>query len=233
VQLKPHIDLIDSPGKWRGSIEPSEGFMDSYRGMITHLARLANNTHCEQFCIGTELDSTISEKKKWYRIINSVSSVYSNSLTYAANHHTEHDVSFWDHDAIRFIGSDFYYAAPGPVTLDNIMQKLSVPAKDLLMLSERYGKQVLLTEFGLMAVRGANADPHKANFSMPYSLEEQSLRIRAVLDLFYDQPWCAGGHAWAYWRRPESAPENIAKGYNLYKKDSEIYLIQKYLKPSS
>ncbi len=228
VQLKPHIDIIDANGSWRGNISPTNRFMKNYLDFIVDRAQFAENNGVEQFCIGTELDATVSEQGKWNRIIDSVANNYFGRLTYAANHNTEEFVAFWGHPRIDFIGSDFYYAAPGEVELGNITSQLIEPWKKLSSLSKQYGKKILITEFGLMPMKGANADPHNASLMHAYAPQELYLRIQSVLDLFQNKPWCAGYHAWAYWRLIESDPDVWHKNYNLYTKPAESLLIRRY-----
>lgn len=232
VQLKPHIDILKPTKNWRGQINPTRRFMHDYLEFITEKAQLAENTGCEQFCIGTELDATIEKRREWNRIISSVSGVFRGKITYAANHNTEELVLFWDHPRIDYIGSDFYYPAEGELALENIKNQLFIPAKKLEGLHKIYGKKIILTEFGLMPLKGANAQPFNYDYSREILPLEQELRFKAIFDLFWNKPWFAGGHAWAYWRPVETLPERRDKDFNIYQKDAERILIEKYLSSS-
>ena len=71
VMLKPHLDLANDPGHWRGDI--GQGFSDSdwtawfssYKAFINHYAQLAQTNGVDQFCIGTELASTEFRLADW------------------------------------------------------------------------------------------------------------------------------------------------------------------------
>ena len=113
VMLKPHIDLSADPDHWRGEIgmyfdeSQWDTWFSSYQSFINHYAQLAQDYGVEQFCLGTELTWTQEREGQWRDTIAGVKSRYNGPMTYAANHGTEPDISWWD--ALDYIGVDAYY----------------------------------------------------------------------------------------------------------------------------
>lgn len=60
VMLKPHVDVThDERGQvWRGMIQFSPSWFESYRSMMLMWARLAERDGVDMLCVGTELKGT-------------------------------------------------------------------------------------------------------------------------------------------------------------------------------
>ena len=106
VILKPHIDVED--GTFRGNISPSdtEAWFENYRKIIYNYAVMSESLGVEILCVGTELKS-LSSRKDWIEIINSIKEIYNGKLTYAANWDEYPSVNCWH--ILDFVGIDAYF----------------------------------------------------------------------------------------------------------------------------
>ncbi len=103
VMLKPHIDIVEGNGKWRGEIsfdntQDWQTWFNNYSAYILHYADIARQENVESFCVGTELtQSALTQPQLWRDLINKIREVYKGELTYAANWDTEFEkITFWD-----------------------------------------------------------------------------------------------------------------------------------------
>ena len=73
VMLKPHVDVSDAAGSWRGNINPSapDTWFANYAQFMVHYAQLADSLGVEMLCIGTELAtmSGSSNAGQWANLI--------------------------------------------------------------------------------------------------------------------------------------------------------------------
>ncbi len=93
VMLKPMVEPLDSI--WRGFIRQYTGniiaevktdtvsaWFDSYRQMIRRYAEIAEETGCEMFCIGCELDGMECHDEHWRQTIAMTRDIYTGPITY-------------------------------------------------------------------------------------------------------------------------------------------------------
>ena len=205
VMLKPHVDLADDPTLWRGEI--GEGFTEaewhawftSYQAFIHHYAQLAQTYGVDQFCVGTELTATEGRETNWRAVITGVRRIYSGPLTYAANHGSENDVTWWD--AVDYIGVDAYY----PLTNKNDPTVVELKAAwqpyvaSLEALAATWDKSIIFTEIGYRSKDGTNQRPWETELSGMVDLQEQADTYQAAFESVFNQPWIAGMYWWV-WR---------------------------------
>nr|WP_160130224.1 hypothetical protein [Kordia antarctica] len=98
IMLKPHIWLSKmEDGKWRSDIEMETEndwnlWFENYSQIMLKYAEIAQELQLEQFCIGTELETTVYKKpEKWNVLIQQIKSIYKGKLTYAANWYNEYE----------------------------------------------------------------------------------------------------------------------------------------------
>ena len=170
VMLKPQLDLLDDPTHCRSQIGPDFSSGDwaawfaSYDAQIVHYANLAAATHCEQFCVGCELDSSIPDEAAWRQVISDVRAVYGGKLTYAADLWSDsptnpHNPQFWD--ALDYIGVDMYPTLSNRTdpSVAQLVAGWQPVYAVLAALHERWGKPVIFTEIGIRSIRGAARAP--------------------------------------------------------------------------
>ncbi len=198
VLWKPHIWV--SHDSWPGEIAMADEaawltWWDSYRRFIAHHAFLAEWSGSELFSIGVELGKTLERRREWQELIDSVRWLYSGSVTYAGNWHSDYDRAlFWDR--LDFIGVDAYF--PLAQAENATPAVLAAGARDvaerLRSAAERYHKPVILTEIGYAARVGAWIEPHAEGGT--FSAEHQAFAYRALFAALGRPPWLRGVFAW-------------------------------------
>ncbi len=163
VMLKPQLDLLNDPTHWRGQIGPDftdaewTAWFASYDEQIVHYAQLAAATHCEQFSVGCELDSTVGHEAAWRQVIADVRAVYHGKITYADDQITTapRAVAWWD--AVDLIGQDAYPTLSTRLhpTVAQLETGWAHYDRPLLRLQRRFDKPVIFTEIGVRSIVGA------------------------------------------------------------------------------
>ncbi len=205
VMLKPHVDLSNDPAHWRADIgktfslsDWSEWF-DSYRSMIQHYARFAQEYQVDQFSVGTELEQASPHAYEWRKVIANVRELYDGSLTYSANHSGEEfRLSWWD--ALDYIGIDAYYPLsvrgnPNRVELEFAWQQFMIALRGLY---STWHKPILFTEIGYRSQHGTTTRPYDWKLTGGLDLQEQADAYQAFFNQVYWQPWFAGSFFWAW-----------------------------------
>ena len=73
--LKPHIDLINDPNNWRGTIGNDmteiqwKAWFESYTKFILFYAKIAQDTKCEMLAVSTELIIASQQEALWRELI--------------------------------------------------------------------------------------------------------------------------------------------------------------------
>lgn len=199
VMLKPHIDISNDDGHWRGEI----GFGDdeaewkawfaNYAEFISHYARLAQAAGVDYFVIGTELVETSGRAGHWRTLVRTIRGIYSGPITYASNWDEVWDVTWWD--AVDAIGVDAYY----PLTL--IDHPTVAELKEAWMpivsrmgqFSTVWDRPIIFTEIGYRSVEEANQQPSDP---VAINLQEQADSYQAVFEAFKGQTWWHGVFWW-------------------------------------
>lgn len=236
VMLKPHLDLTNDPGHWRGEI--GQGFTETewndwfaaYQGFISHYAQLAQTYGADQFAVGTELSSTESRETNWRTAIADVRTHYSGPLTYAANHGEETDITWWD--ALDYIGVDAYYPLTGKndPTVPELETAWQPYVSTLDTLASTWNKPIIFTEIGYRSQDGANQHPWEWQTGETVDLQEQADTYQAAFESVFDQPWFAGMYWWSWETDPfQGGP--CDDGYTPYDKPAENVLRSWYGAP--
>lgn len=205
IMLKPHLDLVQGEGKWRGDIafdspEAWQAWFDSYAAFILHYANIAAQENVELLCIGTELtNATLTQPQAWRDLTSKIREVYKGQLTYAANWHDEFEqIEFWD--ALDYAGIDPYFplvcsARPQVEELKSAWQDW---IEQIETWQKKINKPVLFTEIGYKSVRAAADEPWQHSTAGELDLELQVNCYQALLESFWDKPWFYGVYWW-YW----------------------------------
>lgn len=211
VMLKPHIWI--GHGSFTGQIrftneEHWKTLEQQYELFILDFARLAEETKCEMFCIGTELNSFAIERPIfWSSLINKVRACYNGGITYAENWDTYQSVPFWNQ--LDYIGVDAYF----PITNKQTFTLLDLDAgwskykNDLLIISQMHNKPILFTEYGYRSCDYAAQEPWSNN-QHPVNLGNQKLALEALFNKFWDEPWFAGGFLWKWYDTKEAGGDS-------------------------
>lgn len=231
VMLKPHVDLTDDPDHYRGEIGP--GFTDadwaawfaSYRPFILHYAEMAERTGCELFCVGCELGTTAVRAAAWRETVAAVRAVYAGPLTYADNQvETSLDaVTWWD--AVDYIGQDAYptLTAVAEPSVDDLLAGWTAFRARLQLLSEKWGKPLVLTEIGCRSVAGGAQNPWDWQRTGAPDMDVQAAFYEAACRAVEGRSWLRGMYWWEWSPDPDDGgPDDT--GYTPHGKPAEDVL---------
>jgi uncharacterized protein (TIGR03437 family) len=226
VMLKPHVDVSDAAGSWRGNINPSDPdtWFANYTQFIVQYAQMAESLQVEMLCIGTELKTVTgaANQTRWYGVIDAIRNVYHGKLTYAANATSAGDeftsVSFWDR--LDLIGLDGYFALTNKAdpTLAELVAawRRNVNRLDLVAavtnVHNAYQKPIIFTEIGYKSSAGANTEPWNFSHAGAYDPTEQRNCIDAAFTVW--SPWSSWMEGFFWWAWPVPAPSATDTDYN-------------------
>ncbi|MEM7483618.1 MAG: glycoside hydrolase TIM-barrel-like domain-containing protein [Bacteroidota bacterium] len=203
IMLKPQIWV------WKGeftgdmimkSEKDWETLEASYSDFILTYAELAQETKCEIYCIGTELEEFVKNRPEfWDKLIAKVRKVYKGKLTYAANWDEYGRTPFWD--KLDFIGVDAYF----PLSDEKFPTKEEMGSgwkkwkTDLVTASNKHGRPILFTEFGYRSMDYTAKKPWLVDeYDMTVNLEAQADATQVIFDEFWKEDWFAGGFVWKW-----------------------------------
>ncbi len=203
VMMKPQIWI------WRGeftgnlkmnSEEDWKQLEDAYSKFILTYATLAETNKVKIFCIGTELEQfVVNRPKYWRQLIAEIRKVYSGQLTYAANWDEYKRVSLWNE--LDFIGVDAYFPiseAKTP-TLEDVKDGWKPWKEELKLVSEKFNKPILFTEYGYRSLDFAGKEPWDSNHELPsLNFEAQNNLLEGLYQEVWKEPWFAGGFIWKW-----------------------------------
>ena len=208
ITLKPHIWCRDfwMLGRSRQDIQPAAdqggwaAWFSSYRSFAAHYADLAQQMDAALYVVGLEyLKATEQNPGAWAEVAATCRSRYGGPLSYAANWWQEAEV-FADWAAFDLIGINAYdplseAADPTDGQLERGWRRSLARYRKL---SEKERKDVLFTEVGLRAVRGAAARPWESGQSGEADPALQARAYRALLAVATPQPWFKGLYWWKW-----------------------------------
>ena len=226
VMLKPHVDVSDAAGTWRGNINPTDpdAWFASYTSFMLQYAQMADSLGVEMLCIGTELKtvSGATNQARWYRVIDAIRAVYHGALTYAANATSAGDeftsVSFWDR--LDLIGLDGYFALTNKSdpTLAQLVAAWRQNSSRLDLVAtitnfyNAHQKPIIFTEIGYKSSAGANTEPWNYSHVGAYDPTEQRNCMDAAFTVW--SQWSSWMKGFFWWDWPVPAPSATDTDYN-------------------
>jgi len=240
VMLKPHLDVVDtSEGAFRGEIMCSsdpewEAWFKNYRDFIVHYARIAEETKCELFCIGTELTSVATVKENMWKtiVIPPIKEAYKGPLTYAANWHDEYQyVKFWD--MMDYVGIDAYFPLSDKKvpTLEEIKKGWEPWVKEMEDFQKTVNKPIIFPEVGYCSADGVTKMPWEEAVGRPLNMELQADCYRAVFELFWPKEWFYGTYWWK-WGTNKKLGGSGNRSFTPQNKPAQKVVAEWYLKPA-
>lgn len=208
VMLKPQLWI--GGGTFSGEIRFSDAteraqWFRSYRALILHYARLAEQEGFDLLCIANELGGMSPHEDEWRALIAEIRRVYRGPITYAANWGEEFEsVSFWD--ALDYIGLNHYYplraaddsAAVRTVQVSDLVSGAEKVARVVETISQKYARPVIFTEIGYPSFRGGTAEPWAEDRRRSGALEEQAAAYEACFRVYANKPWLRGMFWWKW-----------------------------------
>lgn len=239
VMLKPHLDLVNPEGKWRGEInfatpEQWRSWFEYYNEFILHYAKLAAQENVELLCIGTELTrATLSQPQAWRDLIKQIREVYKGQLTYAANWHLEYNqIEFWN--ALDYAGIDAYFplVCTDNPQVEELKSAWSDWLRELEAWQKRIKKPVIFVEVGYKSCGGATDEPWQHIAVGNLDLQLQVNCYQALLETFWDKPWFYGVYWWYWGVHPKMGGE-FNRGFTPQNKPAQETIREWYSKPVS
>ena len=215
VMLKPMVDTLEEektqgyPTVWRGEIEPSESWFDSYSSFINAFADVAEQYGVELFCVGCEFKATTAEKEQWENVISGVREHYSGPLTYAADWTNYQNIEWWD--SLEYVGIDAYFPLSFfdyDPTVEELKSAWTNHANVIEEWISTINKPVIFTEIGYRSGDGTNMAPSNYWTDMPVDLEEQNDCYEAAFQILWDRSWFYGFYWWTWIHDPTKGGVN-------------------------
>ena len=201
IMLKPQIWI---PRGFTGHIsmkteEDWKSFEDNYEKFILFYAALAQKQQIELFCIGTELNSFVTKRPKfWQTLIQKTKKIYKGQLTYAENWDTYQNVPFFKE--LDYIGIDAYFPLANEQTpsLSLLEENWSTHKNNMANFAKKNKKKVLFTEYGYQSMDYTTHEPWNFSKEKKVNLEAQKNALQALYNTFWEEEWFAGGFLWKW-----------------------------------
>lgn len=222
VMLKPQLWV--SHYSWTGMVdfkdEPSwDRWFGSYENWLLHYAIVAELTHADLLCIGTELvKTTLTHPDRWRKMITRIREVYHGPLVYAANYGEEFEkLQFWD--ALDYIGLDNYYAVRSDAKqgLNEMKAGFAQQKERVASVARKWNKPLLFTEIGYHANPGAGMGPKEEEID-GYDESMQADCYRLALETYWNEPWFYG----MYWWKWFSNSDDVGKDADIHSPHGRI-----------
>ena len=202
VLLKPHLWIHDI---WVGNLDFDnakdwKSFESSYSNFILHYAQIADSMKVEAYCIGVELRKIAKQRPLfWNKLIDSVRTIYSGKLTYAANWDNYETIPFWS--KLDYIGIDAYFPVSEEKTpsVKSCYEGWGSNFKKIKALSKKVNKKVIFTEFGYRNVDFTGTKPWEDSRLSMFNTEGQNNAYQAIFDRFWHESWFEGGFLWKWY----------------------------------
>lgn len=178
----------------------------SYTTWMLDNARYAQQGKADMLCIGLELPGMCMYEREWRALIDTVRTVYSGALVYAAHGMQEaKQMRFWD--ALDCVGVNIYptlSASPHP-TDDELRNGWQSYQKECAALFTALGKPIIFTEAGFRSVVGAAYKPWEwpEHAARPANDKQQEQAYKILAEQCYHQPWFGGIFWWKFFTAPE------------------------------
>jgi hypothetical protein len=212
--LKPHLWIRQG---WPGDVQMKsdtawQKWFSNYEKFILHYAALAEKSHIEILCIGTELQQTTPREREWRMLIAKIRKVYKGRLIYAANFHEEFErIRFWD--ALDYIGIQAYFPlAKNPhAPVSELVKNWEGPVAAIEKIHAKFNKPVIFTEIGYRSDADAAVEPWRwpqHTEGVTVSNQAQSNCYEAFFRAVWNKPWLAGAYFWKWYPHgPHRQPE--------------------------
>lgn len=202
VMLKPHMWI--GHGTFTGHYELTteedwRTFEKGYGEYLLDFARIADSTHVELYCIGTEMQTFVKKRPQfWFQIIRDIKKIYKGPLTYAENWDSYQEVPFWKE--LDYVGVDAYFPlseaqSPG---VPEIKKGWQNHIKSMGNFAKKVQKPILFTEFGYTSSDYATRRPWESDRQSPDNEALQARAYEALFEEAWANEWMAGGFAWKW-----------------------------------
>lgn len=236
VLLVPHL-WVESGG-WRGELDPgSEAdwarFARSYREFLLAWANVARDHGAEMLALGVELRTwvTTAHAPSFVELAREVRTLYPGLLTYASNwDDVDDNVVLGELDLIG-VNAFFPLTERSGASVAELMQGGERVAAQLEAVAERWGKPIVLTEFGYTT----RPDPALRPWEWPDRMKDVLVDEQAQADAYVgllaplmQRPWLAGAFLWRLYADPQDLSQEAEWGFSPRGKLAELVLRDAY-----
>jgi hypothetical protein len=208
VMLKPMVEAVEREETlpypvWRGEIQPSNEWFESYSAFINLFAEFAEQNDVELFSVGCEYKATTGEKEQWETVIQGVRERYSGPIVYAADWTNYQNVEWWD--SVDYVGIDAYFplsVLKYDPTSDELKNAWINYADEIEAWLSTVNKPVIFTEIGYRSGDGTNMNPANYWSDMPVDLQEQRDCYEAAFQTLWNRSWFYGFYWWTWTYKP-------------------------------
>lgn len=204
TMIKPQVWV---PRAWPGSftMASEDGWKKweaSYEKFILEIADIAEETSADMLCIGTEFKIAAKERPAFWRsLATKVRKRFSGKLTYAANWDSYENITWWS--AVDYIGVDAYFPLSEAKTPNKstLVSKWKEPVAKIKAISQKYDRKIIFTEYGYKSIDQAawqQWDLENVPVNERVNIKAQVNAYNAIFEVFWDQPWFAGGFIWVW-----------------------------------
>lgn len=202
VMLKPHLWI--NHGVYTGHLDfESENkwliWENDFEIYTLEMATIAEKNKVALFCFGTEVGNAIEKRPTfWNALIKKIKSVYSGKLTYAANWDDFEKVPFWNQ--LDYIGIDAYFplSENETPTVDSLKEAWKKPILKMEILSKKYAKQIIFTEFGYRNSNECAKEPWTEK-NLVENNQCQKNAYEALFSVMSQKTWFKGGFFWKWY----------------------------------
>ena len=216
VMIKFHINLLEDPRRWCGSVgnafneEQWQKWFWSYENFMSPYLADENLKDVDIICVGNELVVTEKRNGNWRGLISRIRARFKGQLVYGANWWPgAENIKWWD--ALDYIGVSAYRSLPAKnkvFSIENLVAawQTGPDIPTLKKLSLRYNKPVIFTEIGYRSIQGANLNPYEplAQKDEKIDFYEQARLYYALYEIAKSLPWLEGVFWWEWDANPNN-----------------------------
>lgn len=215
VMVKPQLWISNGMFTGKLSFDSEEEwtlFEESYSAYIFQLLELADSLDAAYFCIGTELELFVQNRKQyWSRLIDSARKIYDGKITYAENWDTYQNFPYWE--KLDALGVNAYFPLSEAMTpsVGDLLKHWNPHYANMKAFSEKKGKPILFTEYGYRSIDFATRRPWESYTNGDANMQVQQNAYEALFQKFWNEPWIAGGFCWKWFdhQTPPDVPALI------------------------
>jgi hypothetical protein len=236
VLLVPHL-WVESGG-WRGELDPGDDeawarFARSYAGFLKAWAEVARDHHVEMLALGVELRTwvTTTHAASFVALAREVRALYPGLLTYASNWDDVDDAVMLGELDLIGVNAFFPLTEKAGATRAELVQGGERVAERLRAVAERWGKPIVLTEFGYTT----RADPALRPWEWPDGMRHVTVDEEAQADAYFGllaplmrEAWLAGAFVWRLYADPHDLSQEAEWGFSPRGKLAELVLRDAY-----
>ena len=223
IMLKPQIWIHKG---FTGHIEMKtekewKVFEENYAQFLLFYAAIAEKQHIELLCIGTELNSFVSQRPQfWNQLIQRIRKIYKGQLTYAENWDTYQNVPFFN--TLDYIGIDAYFPLANEQTpsIELLEKEWNRHKNSMESFAEKLNKKVLFTEYGYQSTDYTTHEPWNFSKEKKVNLVAQTNALTALYNQFWKEDWFAGGFLWKWFDANEQVGGENDSDYTVQNKPS-------------